>query len=75
MDGELRLVSRVADPTDPLAKLKVEVSPSVFLGAGCYGRHSFGYFSVAADRKVTRQWGETHALVSYTNRQHNKTYL
>ena len=40
MDGELRLVSRDADPTDPLAKLKAEGTPMLFSGqvvwAACY---------------------------------------
>ncbi|HHJ35534.1 MAG TPA: hypothetical protein ENJ87_07195 [Gammaproteobacteria bacterium] len=35
-------------------------TPVPSTGAQLTWRHSFGYFSVAADRKVTRQWGETH---------------
>ncbi len=34
-------------------------TPVRFTGAQLVWRHSFGYFSVAVDRKVTRQRGET----------------
>jgi hypothetical protein len=34
------------------------------------GRHSFGYFSVAEDRKVTRHQGETN-LSDYENNKKN----
>ena len=44
MDGELRLVSKDADPTDPLAKLGAEVAPMFFRGQDVAGGAFFGYF-------------------------------
>ena len=44
-------------------KLRVTMAPSLLFMRACdSGRHSVGYFSVAADRKVTRQRGETECL-------------
>jgi len=37
-----------------LAKLQGSGTPSDFLGASGLGRHSFGYFSFAVERKVPR---------------------
>jgi hypothetical protein len=37
-----------------LATLKHSGTPSAFLGASKTGWHSFGYFSFAIERKVTR---------------------
>ena len=34
-------------------------TPNAFLGANESGWHSFGYFSFATERKVTRRQGET----------------
>jgi hypothetical protein len=34
-------------------------TPNAFLGANRWGWHSFGYFSFAIERKVTRRQGET----------------
>jgi len=61
MDGELRLVSREADPTDALAKLEAEGTRR----AGCYGRRflwvlSLGTFFVAVDKESTSPVGATN---------------
>ena len=57
MDGELRLVSRDADPTDALAKLEAEGTRR----AGCYGRRFLWvlYF-VAVDKESTSPVGATN---------------
>ena len=41
-------------------KTTAQMGTPVSQGAQLAWRHSFGYFSFAVERKVTRQWGETH---------------
>jgi hypothetical protein len=53
MDGELRLVNRGVDPTDPLAKLKAEVPEGQVVWAAL----SLGTFFVAVDKESTSPAG------------------
>ena len=50
---------RILNPVSPFKSVGYQCSGT--RRANCIGRHSFGYFSVAADRKVTRQRGEINA--------------
>jgi hypothetical protein len=57
--ANLALCAWMAHQSDSLATLCHSGTPSVFLGGNETGWHSFGYFSFAIERKVTRQRGET----------------
>ena len=54
MFGLLALCARMAHQSDSLATRQYSGIPSVFLGTNVVGWHSFGYFSFAIERKVTR---------------------
>ncbi len=76
--ANLALCARMAHQSDSLATPLHSGTPSAFLVANEVGWHSFGYFSFATERKVTRQWGETHNLTEVyksqikTNNKKNK---
>ena len=59
MFGLLALCARMAHQSDSLATLQHSGIPSAFLGTNGVGWHSFGYFSFAIERKVTRPRGAT----------------
>jgi len=52
--ANLALCARMAHQSDSLATRRHSGTPSAFLGANETGWHSFGYFSFATERKVTR---------------------
>ena len=52
--ANLALCARMAHQSDSLATLHHSGTPNASLGANETGWHSFGYFSFAIERKVTR---------------------
>ena len=63
MDGEFSSVRPDGAPERLVGNTTSFRHPERFSRGKRAGWHSFGYFSFATKRKVTRQWGETHNLI------------
>jgi len=80
MDGKLSFVEQDANQNDPATEsisqhlqirlIRSKNNARAPAGQTVLGRHSFGYFSIAADRKVTRHKGETSGYKNNTPKSH-----